>query len=462
MKAKGKDDTVFVCRECGYSTVKWTGKCPECGQWNTFAEESVREKNPVLKGFSLAIGSQKPQKIEDIKEHEVLTRLSTGIDEMDRVLGGGLVKGQVVLLGGEPGVGKSTLLLEITHYLSRQGKTVLYVTAEESLQQVGMRARRLGKEFSGVYIVNENNVSQIIPSLQELHPDVVIIDSIQTMMLPELNSAAGSLLQVREIGSVFTQIAKSLGTIIFMVGHITKEGAIAGPKILEHIVDTVLYFEGEKNMPFKILRTEKNRFGPSGELGVFQMLENGFVEVKNISDVFYREETFAYSGISLACVIEGMRPIIAEVQSLVCRAGVGIAKRRSEGYDFNRFSLITAIIEKRLGINLFSHDIFINITAGLQVNDPAADLAVAFAIISSYKNKPCKEPVVCMAELGLCGELRSVQFLERRLKQIEKMGFKNCIIPERDAAKVPQALYDKLRITQSKTLKDAVDSVWHS
>lgn len=421
-------------------------------------EEAQRIENPVLKGFSLAPGAGRPQLIPDIIDDAAQQRLGTGIGELDRVLGGGLVPGQVVLLGGEPGVGKSTLLLEVAAQVSKDGKKVLYVTAEESSQQVSLRARRLAKDFKNVYLLNENNLQQIIAACEQIRPSVVIIDSIQTMVSPDVPATAGSMIQVREIGAALTQVAKATNMILFIVGHITKDGAIAGPKILEHIVDTVLYFEGERNLPHKILRAEKNRFGPSGELGVFQMVEQGFVEVKNLSDVFYREDTFAYSGISLACVIEGMRPMVAEVQSLVSRSGIGIAKRRSEGYDFNRFSLIVAIIEKRLGINLFSHDIFINITAGLRINDPAADLAVALAVVSSHKNKPFKEPVVCIAELGLCGELRPVPFLERRLKQVEKIGFKHCIVPERITEKI-SGMEDRLHIIRSATIKEAVESV---
>ncbi len=460
MRAKGRDDTAFVCKECGYSSVKWTGKCPECQSWNSFSEEPRKERNPVLQGFSLKGGSEKPQLIQDIQKEDLSPRVSAGIEELDRVLGGGLVESQVVLLGGEPGVGKSTLLLQVAYHLSLVGKKVLYVTSEESVPQVGLRARRLSKEFKQVYILNENNVASIIGAIRELQPSVVIVDSIQTMVLPEITSAAGSIIQVREVGSAFTQIAKATGIVFFIVSHITKEGSFAGPKILEHIVDTVLYFEGDKNLPYKILRTEKNRFGPSGELGVFQMREQGFEEVKNLAEVFYREDTFAFSGIALACVMEGMRPIVVEVQSLVSRSGIGIAKRRSEGYDFNRFSLIVAIVEKRLGINLFSHDIFVNVTSGLHVNDPAADLAVAVSIASSYKNAPLPEPVICIGELGLCGELRSVQFLETRIKQAEKLGFGHCVIPARDFSKIPKAITGKLKISRAETLKDVVDILW--
>jgi DNA repair protein RadA/Sms len=413
---------MFSCTSCGYKSVKWLGKCPLCGGWETFAEEVrdeaskiTREKNP-------------PQLIKDIEQKE-LERLYTGIEEFDRIIGGGLVKGEVVLIGGEPGVGKSTLLIEVAASLSKKYKT-LYVSAEESVEQLSLRAKRLESDFSRLYIVGEDELEQICGYIKEGDFKFVMIDSIQVVHCSNYEGYKGSVSQIKGCADYLTRIAKSWGVVIFIVGHVTKEGVIAGPKLLEHIVDCVLYFEGESLSHYRILRSVKNRFGPTGDIAVFEMKSSGLKEVTKTADIFLPHRLESFSGSCVVCVIEGLRPILLELQALASRASFGVVRRRSLGFDFNRFSLLVAIIEKRLKFSLSNEDVFLNVAGGLKINDPAADFGAVMAIISSFKEEEMPPSTVFVGEVGLAGELRRVSNINLRLKEIERAHFKHCIIPE--------------------------------
>ena len=370
---------MYHCSECGYKSVKWLGKCPFCGGWETFAEEKKEVKGKIVRE------KIPPQFIKDISS-EVLDRVSVGIEEFDRILGGGLVNGEIVLVGGEPGVGKSTLLLEVASKLSQKEKA-LYVSAEESVEQISLRSKRLESDFSKLYILGEDNLEDVFNYIKEYGFKFVIVDSIQAVYYPKCEGLKGSVSQIRGCSDYLTQIAKTHGVGIFVVGHVTKEGAIAGPKLLEHIVDCVFYFEGESLSNYRILRATKNRFGPTQDFAVFEMRSKGLVEVKKTTDIFLPHKDKPVSGSCVVCVIEGIRPILLELQSLVSRASFGMVRRRSLGFDFNRFSLLIAIIEKRLKISLSSEDVFLNVAGGLKISDPAADLGAAMAIVSSHKDK---------------------------------------------------------------------------
>ncbi len=441
---------MFSCSECGYKSVKWLGKCPLCGTWETFAKEvevkteTIREKVP-------------PRLLKDIEKQD-LKRISTGMVEFDRVLGGGLVPGEIVLVGGSPGVGKSTLLLEVSSRLCKKDKT-LYVSAEESPQQIGIRAKRLGQEvLDGVYVVGQDCLEDIYEYIKTQGFKFVVIDSVQVVYTQSCEGSKGSISQIRGCADYLTQIAKALGVIIFVVGHITKDGAIAGPKLLEHIVDCVLYFEGESLSNYRILRSTKNRFGPTGDLAVFEMKSSGLAEVEKINDIFLPHKQQPSAGSCVICAIEGLRPLLIELQSLVSRANFGIAKRRSLGFDFNRFSLLIAIIEKRLRLSLSSEDVFLNVAGGLKINDPAADLGAVMAIISSFKEKSVPESTVFIGELGLAGELRKINNINSRLKEIERANFKNCIIPEVNLKEVDKRF--KINVRGFSFLKEVFSEVF--
>lgn len=447
---------MFSCSECGNKSIKWLGKCSLCGGWETFVKDKEVEKKG--KSSKKRIGEKKPpQLIKDI-ERGSFRRITTGLGEFDRILGGGLIEGEIILIGGAPGVGKSTLLLEVSSRLSLKGKT-LYVSAEESPQQIGLRAQRLGKkDLDNIYIVGEDRLEDIFEYIKKEDFKFVVIDSIQAVYILTCEGSKGSISQVRGCADYLTQIAKSLGVIIFVIGHVTKEGAIAGPKLLEHIVDCVLYFEGEFLSSYRILRSVKNRFGSTGDIAVFEMKSTGLEEVKKINDIFLPHQEQSSSGSCVVCVIEGLRPLLIELQSLVSRANFGVARRRSLGFDFNRFSLMVAIIEKRVKLSLSSEDIFLNVAGGLKINDPAADLGAVMAIISSFKEKNIPSSSVFIGEVGLAGELRRVNNINLRLKEVGRTSFKHCIIPEVNLKEVDKKI--DLNVRGFSTLRDVVKDVF--
>ncbi|SNR61569.1 DNA repair protein RadA [Desulfurobacterium atlanticum] len=420
----GKVKTVYVCQNCGYKSPKWAGKCPECGKWNTFVEEKEETKISPKTPPSISWVSSSQEKpillneIEEIKKE----RFKTGITEFDKVAGGGVVKGSVSLFSGEPGIGKSTFLLQLSEKLSTYGK-VLYVTAEESPEQVSLRAKRLGIKSSNIFIYAEGNLEKIKEHIAKLKPSFLIVDSIQTTFIPSIESAAGSVSQVREGTALITNISKSKGITTFIVGHVNKEGNIAGPKVLEHIVDAVYQFEGDRGYNFRILKSLKNRFGATGEIAVFKMEEKGLIQVENPSKFFLSQRPEGKSGSVIYCGIEGSRPILLEVQALVTRAAFGTPQRRAKGIDINRLSIIIAIIEKELGYPLRNFDVFVNVVGGVKIDEPGIDLPVAIAIASSYTGKPVRKEIAVFGEVGLSGEIRNVKLEELREKEIEKNRF---------------------------------------
>ncbi len=416
-----KKRSYFTCQECGYVSPKWSGRCPNCGAWDSFVEETVSKKGKDRRGW-VKTSQKKPLPITQIRWEEE-ERLKTGICELDRVFGGGLVKGSVSLISGEPGIGKSTLLLQICSSLSKEGK-VLYITAEESPKQVAMRAERLGVNRDNLYILSENNLEEVEGALKELSPLFAVFDSIQTLYLPYLESAAGSVSQVRECAAFITNLSKDRGITSFIVGHVTKEGSIAGPKVLEHIVDAVYQLEGDRGYNFRLLKSLKNRFGNTGELAVFEMTEKGLKEVPNPSAFFLSERPIGKPGSVVFAGIEGSRPVLLEVQALVTRAAFTTPQRRAKGISQNRLSIIVALLEKELGIPLRNFDVFVNVVGGVKVDEPAVDLPVAAAIASSYYGRPVMEELVLFGELGLTGEVRSVKLEELREKEAHKNGLR--------------------------------------
>ncbi|MCM8786893.1 MAG: DNA repair protein RadA [Candidatus Omnitrophica bacterium] len=441
---------MYNCSNCGYKSIKWLGKCPVCESWETFVEEKNQDE-----GF-LKKGKTSPMLLGDIQKQDFL-RIKTEIGELDRILGGGLVEGEVILVGGEPGLGKSTLMLEVASKLSKKGKT-LYVSAEESPQQITLRAKRLEGDFSNLYILGEDNITEIYSQIKEYNFKYLIIDSIQVMYVSSYEGSKGSATQIRGCAEILTQIAKSENIVIFIIGHVTKEGLIAGPKLLEHIVDCVLYFESEAFSNYRILRATKNRFGPTGDIAVFEMTSYGLVEVKKIYDIFLPHRKRVISGSSVVCVIEGARPLLVELQSLVGRASFGMVRRRSLGFDFNRFSLLIAIIEKRLKISFSNEDVFLNVAGGLKITDPAADLGAVVSIISSFKEKIPKLCAVFMGEVGLAGELRRINNINLRLKEVERTNFKNCIISEDNLDEVDKNF--NFQIIGYSSLKEVVEHIF--
>lgn len=418
--------SLYVCSECGYESAKWYGKCPGCGEWNTMSEEiPVSASSKGNKKLSASV--QPILRLNEITG-DVEKRISTGINEFDRVLGGGIVQGSLVLIGGDPGIGKSTILLQICEHL---GKTcdVLYVSGEESANQIKLRANRLGVTTNRLGVLAQTDVGIIVETVKSEKPDIVIIDSIQTMIYDECSSSAGSVTQVRECTNIFMHMAKSLGIPVFVVGHVNKDGAIAGPKVLEHIVDTVLYFEGERNYSYRILRGVKNRFGSTNEIGVFEMRQSGLAEVENPSLLMLSGRPKNVSGTCVACVMEGTRPILAEVQGLVTATGFGTPRRMSTGFDYNRMAMILAVLEKRGGYYFNSMDAYINVIGGLKLDEPAADLTVAMALISSLKDVVVQENAIAFGEIGLAGEIRAVNNCEQRVSEALRLGFDKCIIP---------------------------------
>jgi len=452
-----KTKTVFSCQHCGYQSPKWLGRCPDCNSWNSFLEEDYAAPSAKTKERT-ALYKEEPVLLKDVEVKEA-GRLKTEITELDRVLGGGIVKGSVVLIGGDPGVGKSTISLQVSDQLTKQGHVVLYVSGEESVAQTKLRAKRLGQPGAGnLYIVNQTDLSFIVAHIKKLKPSVVIIDSIQVIFEPSISSSPGSVSQVRECAGILTQLAKTTNTSIFIIGHVTKEGTLAGPRVLEHIVDTVLYFEGDRFSVYRILRAVKNRFGSTNEIGVFEMNATGLAEVKNPSEIFLSERPKDVSGSVVTSIIEGSRPLLVEVQSLVSKSSFGYARRRAQGFDFNRMALLVAVLEKRIGLSLELEDIFVNVAGGIKLEDPAADLAVAVAIASAFRDQLVLPEAVVLGEIGLAGEIRSISQAVLRINEAEKLGFKYCIVP-RNNFKNLKSSKGALQLIPVATLKEALDIV---
>ena len=428
--AKSKKKTVFFCKQCGYESSKWLGQCPGCHEWDSFVEEPVAKAVPGVSGTVSATKKDAvPTLLSNVTTDDE-NRISTKISEMDRVLGGGIVVGSLVLVGGDPGIGKSTLLLQMCRNLSDEGKKVLYVSGEESLRQIKMRAERLGTFSRDISILCEADLDIISNSITDMMPDVVIIDSIQTMYREDVGSAPGSVSQVREATSILMRIAKGLHITVFIVGHVTKEGVVAGPRVLEHMVDTVLYFEGDGGASFRFLRGVKNRFGSTNEIGVFEMRADGLREVLNPSEYMLQGKPENEAGSVVACSIEGTRPILVEVQALVCRTNFNMPRRTSAGTDYNRVNLLLAVMEKRIGLHLGDCDAYINVAGGMRINEPALDMGIVLAVLSSYKNIAIDSKTICFGEVGLVGEVRAVNQAEQRVLEAAKLGFDRCIMPK--------------------------------
>lgn len=448
--AKGKT-TVFFCQNCGHESAKWMGQCPGCRQWNTFVEETI-EKTSVRKiqKERAAAGPVCLSSIDTAEEE----RMTTHIGELDRVLGGGIVPGSLVLVGGDPGIGKSTLLLQVCQKLASDKREVLYISGEESLKQIKLRAARIGSFSEQLRLLCETNLELIRETIRSEKPEAVIIDSIQTMYNEEISSAPGSVSQVREATSVLLQLAKGLGITIFIVGHVTKEGTVAGPRVLEHMVDTVLYFEGDRHASYRILRGVKNRFGSTNEIGVFEMQEAGLKEVENPSEYMLNGRPKDASGSVVACSMEGTRPILLEIQALVCRSTLAVPRRTAAGMDYNRVNLLLAVLEKRLNLRLSSSDVYVNIAGGIRINEPAIDLGVVLAVISSCKDKPIDEKVLAFGEVGLSGEVRAVSQAGQRVQEAGKLGFTTIILPEVCREQIGKV--EGVRLCGVRTVADAV------
>ena len=449
-----KTKTVFYCTACGNETPKWQGRCPACGEWNTI-EEHIQKPIAVGKAKSAPVGSSRvPQKLLELNTDNEL-RFSTGMGELDRVLGGGAVLGSLVLVGGAPGIGKSTLLLQICDSLCT-GRKVLYVSGEESEKQIKLRAHRIGIAPDELYILSETRLSDILESVETLNPDILIVDSIQTLYNEANESSPGSVSQVKDCTMSMMQLSKAEGLTVFVVGHINKDGAIAGPKVLEHMVDCVLYFEGDPNSSYRLLRAAKNRFGSTNEIGVFEMAERGLVEVPNPSQMLLEGRPEGASGTCVACVMEGSRPILAEVQALVSKTSFNVPRRTSDGFDFNRAVLLLAVAEKRAGLKLSAYDAYINVIGGLQLNEPGADLPVILATASSYRDQPIDDDLVAIGEVGLTGEIRSVSQLNQRLAEVARLGFKKVIIPRSGAEKLE--IPEGLTVFRVRNLREAIET----
>jgi len=445
-----KSKTVFLCTECGNETPKWQGRCPACGAWNTLTEytESPASSSRVSGGRL-----SRPKSLKEIEGSDEI-RFSTGMGELDRVLGGGGVRGSLVLVGGAPGIGKSTLLLQICNELCKE-QTVLYVSGEESEKQLKMRAERLDVAADNLLILSETNMDDILNAVSDTKPDLLIIDSIQTLYRNGSDSAPGSVSQVKDCTMSLLQLSKSTGITVFVVGHINKEGSIAGPKVLEHMVDCVLYFEGDRSGAYRLLRAAKNRFGSTNEIGVFEMADTGLVEIPNPSEALLQGRPKGASGTCVACPMEGTRPILAEVQALVTKSSLSVPRRAADGFDYNRAVLLLAVLEKRGGLNLSTSDVYLNVIGGLRLDEPAADLPVALAIVSSFRDQPLSDQVAAVGEIGLTGEIRSVSDLPKRLNEISRLGFTSCIIPRRgtDGLNPPAGL----KLLRVRNIREAIE-----
>jgi DNA repair protein RadA/Sms len=453
--AKSRTKTVYVCQECGASQPKWVGRCPDCGEWNTLVETIVERdrRAPLSSQMALTGLGAEPQRLSEVGGAG-MERIPLTMAEFSRVLGGGIVPGSMVLVGGDPGIGKSTLLLQVASLLTERGD-VLYVSGEESAQQIKLRAQRLGIESERLYLLTETNLDAIVTHIQHLEPCLVVVDSIQTVYLEHLTSAAGSVSQVRESASQLMRLAKSLRIAIFLVGHVTKAGAIAGPRVLEHIVDTVLYLEGDRFHAYRLLRSVKNRFGATSEVGVFEMGLQGLQEVLNPSEAFLAERWPNAAGSAIAVTVEGTRPLLVEIQALSSTTSFGLPRRTANGVDVNRLLLLVAVLSKRVGLRLSDQDVFVNVIGGLRIAEPAADLPVAVAIASSFHNVPVAADMAIVGEIGLSGELRMVSQMERRLKEAAKLGFRRCLTPK--PARQLTDLPDDLEIIGVRSLSDALE-----
>lgn len=449
-----KSKSTYICRECGYQTAKWLGKCPGCGQWNTFDETLIKEEKSIKRTVMTvsAASAVSASKLNQIST-ELELRYKTGLSELDRVLGGGLVKGSLVLVGGDPGIGKSTLLLQICGALS-ESKKILYVSGEESQRQIKLRAQRLNVNADNLYLLSETDVATILECINQLSPDIVIIDSIQTMNCEEITSASGSVPQVRESTNAFMKIAKQNDISMFIVGHVTKDGALAGPRVLEHMVDCVLYFEGDRQMSFRILRAVKNRFGSTNEIGVFEMANEGLVEVENPSAMLLEGRSENNSGSSVVCTMEGSRGVLAEIQALVTPTGFGNPRRMSSGIDLNRVILMIAVLEKRAHVSLSNFDVYVNVAGGLRIDETAVDLGLCAAIATGKKDICIPSDLIFIGEVGLNGELRSVSLLEKRIAEAAKLGFKTAIVPKSSLRGV--RIPDGFEAIGVKTLSEAL------
>jgi DNA repair protein RadA/Sms len=451
MLNQGKTKTVYICQSCGHHSLRWVGKCPDCGTWNSMIEERVTKHK---KAYAKQTIAPTPLGEVDIQDED---RVKTGLKEFDRVVGGGVVKGSVILVGGDPGIGKSTLLLQISEKIASGYDKVLYITGEESLKQIKLRAERLKITPDKIEILTETNLDLILEVLRQDIPFMVVIDSIQTTYTQNLESTPGSISQIRECAHNFINFAKETGSSVFLVGHVTKDGSIAGPKVLEHMVDTVLYFEGEKNHIYRILRTVKNRFGSTNEIGIFQMQENGLEEVENPSLLFLSERPKNIPGSVVVCSLEGTRPLLLELQALVSPSNYGMPQRVCSGIDYKRLALLLAIIEKRADISLGAFDVFVNVAGGVKIEEPAVDLGTTVAMASSFKDVPADNKSVLVGEVGLGGEVRAVNQIERRIKEAEKLGFENCIIPQGNVKTLNQRF--NIKITGVKNIKETFDLV---
>lgn len=449
--AKAKT-TAFFCQNCGYESAKWQGQCPACHEWNTFTEE------PVVKAAGSAAVKKAAAEIKPVRLSEVHTdekqRISSGMEELDRVLGGGIVAGSLMLVGGDPGIGKSTLLLQVCHNLTRDGHKVLYVSGEESAQQIKLRAQRIGDFKDDLMLLCETNLELVRSVIEKTKPEIVVIDSIQTMYHETVSAAPGSVSQVREATNVLMQIAKGMGISIFLVGHVTKEGVVAGPRVLEHMVDTVLYFEGDRYASYRILRGVKNRFGSTNEIGVFEMRQSGLREVSNPSEYMLEGKPENASGSIVACSMEGSRPILIEIQALVCHTNLPMPRRTTAGTDFNRVNLLLAVLEKRAGMQMSSCDVYVNIAGGIRMTEPAIDLGLILALVSSYKDVAIDEKTIAFGEVGLSGEIRSVNMAQQRVQEAKKLGFETVLMP-RVSMKALQKV-DGIHIVGLETVRDAV------
>ncbi len=452
-----KTKTIYICSECGYENPKWLGQCPECGEWNTLNEEirTISKESPIKKSFSP--DRSKAYALSEIKS-DIFDRYDTGLTEMNRVLGGGLVRGSIVLLSGDPGIGKSTILLQICQFLGKKYK-ILYVSGEESAHQIKMRASRLSVDSDNLSILCETDAQYISEYILSEKPDIAIIDSIQTMEIGELTSSPGSVTQVRESTNLFTRTAKATGIPIFLVGHVNKDGNIAGPKVLEHIVDSVLYFEGDRNTSYRILRAVKNRYGSTNEIGVFEMTDRGLEEVEDPSKMLISGKPNNVSGTCIACLMEGSRPIMAEIQSLVTPTGFGTPRRMATGIDYGRMAMLIAVLEKRVGYYLNNMDCYTNVIGGLKIDETAADLSIALAIVSSLKDVIVPDDVIALGEIGLAGEIRSVNNCDQRIKEAAKLGFKKCIIPYHNFKKINKELKNEIDIIPAKNIRQAFEAI---
>ena len=459
--AKGKNTTVFFCQECGYESAKWMGQCPGCKAWNTMVEEKVNITSKGMGGAVKVTAGAASRSVEPAKLSEVSMsheeRISTRIEELNRVLGGGIVPGSLTLVGGDPGIGKSTLLLQVCQKLANTDYKVLYISGEESLKQIKIRANRVGEFSDKLLLLCETNLDIIEDTIRRIQPDTVVIDSIQTMYSEEVAAAPGSVSQVRESTNVFLQLAKGLNVPIFIVGHVTKEGTVAGPRVLEHMVDTVLYFEGDRHASYRILRGVKNRFGSTNEIGVFEMREEGLMEVKNPSEFMLNGRPENASGSVVACSMEGTRPILLEIQALVCGSNFGIPRRQAIGTDFNRVNLLMAVLEKRVGLQLSGCDAYVNLAGGIKITEPAIDLGIVMAVVSSFKNRAVDDKMLVFGEVGLSGEVRAVSMAQQRVTEAAKLGFTTCVVPAVCAEKLKPA--DGMKIIGVKSVRDAIDLI---